>query len=151
MVSTSDGVHIYKINRSATSKVGVLNPFATEVDLRQDAVIGMAEKVEKIVSVITDAERENEKENFSSIRRIGSVKKKQEDPLSELQKSPENEVSKYLKGLYNKATVGRSNHESQIVACHLSKYGNSFSKDAWDLGLTDLAEYPINTGDAEPV
>lgn len=31
------------------------------------------------------------------------------------------------------------------------KYEDTFSKDDLDLGLTDLAEHPINTGNAEPI
>lgn len=31
------------------------------------------------------------------------------------------------------------------------KYQDTFSKNEWDIGLTNLTEHPINTGDAKPI
>ena len=41
-------------NKAPTSKVRILNPFPTETTIRQDAVIGVAEKIESIVSVLQE-------------------------------------------------------------------------------------------------
>ncbi len=53
--------------------------------------------------------------------------------------------------LYAKSTEGKSEVEKEAVAGLLIKYSDTFSKNEWDLGLTDLAEHPINTADAAPV
>jgi len=56
-----------------------------------------------------------------------------------------------LKELFNRATVGRSPEETKVVAGLLTKFQATFSKDEWDLGLTNLVEHSINTGDAPPI
>ncbi|KAH3712919.1 hypothetical protein DPMN_072679 [Dreissena polymorpha] len=47
MVST-----LVNLNQSPACTIRVLNPFMTEVQLRQNAVIGRAEKIERVVSVV---------------------------------------------------------------------------------------------------
>ncbi|KAH3882817.1 hypothetical protein DPMN_006762 [Dreissena polymorpha] len=49
---------LVNLNEAPTCKVRVLNPYPTEVNLRQDAEIGIAERMEKIVSVLTKAEHQ---------------------------------------------------------------------------------------------
>jgi hypothetical protein len=68
------------INGAATSKVHVLNPFPVDVKLRQDAVIGKAEMVEKIVSIVTDQDYSSEAENLDKVRRIEVVTKEKMEP-----------------------------------------------------------------------
>jgi len=37
------------------------------------------------------------------------------------------------------------------LAALLSKYADTFSRDDWDLGLTNIAEHSINTEKAAPI
>ncbi|KAH3755688.1 hypothetical protein DPMN_190386 [Dreissena polymorpha] len=52
---------LVNLNEAPTCKVRVLNPYPTEINLRQDADIGVAERMEKIVSVLTKAEHQAQK------------------------------------------------------------------------------------------
>ena len=61
---------LVNINKHVTQKVRLMNPFPTEVTLRQDTVIGTAEVV-RDCSVFDTQEDEQEAGNFHS---IGNVK-----------------------------------------------------------------------------
>jgi hypothetical protein len=58
------------INKSNTSKVRLLNPYPTPVSIRQDAILGSAERIGEYVSVLTPRESDQEEGNFSAVRRI---------------------------------------------------------------------------------
>ncbi|KAH3714784.1 hypothetical protein DPMN_057485 [Dreissena polymorpha] len=58
------------INRSPTCKVRLLNPFSQDVDLRRDAEIGVAERVERVVSVLATTENNPNESEPVSVRRI---------------------------------------------------------------------------------
>ncbi len=60
-------------------------------------------------------------------------------------------IPEHLMDVYAKSTEGKSEVEKEAVAVLLIKYSDTFSKNEWDLGLTYLAEHPINTADAAPV
>jgi RNase H-like domain found in reverse transcriptase/Reverse transcriptase (RNA-dependent DNA polymerase) len=128
-----------------------LNPYPTEVELRQDAEIGKAERVERVVSVIAEKEYADESLNLNRVRRVTVKGKEESIPEHSFPVAPRDQVPNHLLGLYEKAIEGRSEYESSVVAGLLSKYGDTFSKDEWDLGVTNLAEHPINTGDAAPI
>lgn len=139
------------INTSPTCKVRILNPHHSEITLRQDAVIGMAEKIERVVSVLQKQENRNEDSNVCHIKRI--QRRQEETNLGEnqLPKAKPEDVPVHLKKLFEDSASGKNELEQQMVAGLLVKYQASFSKNEWDLGLTHLTEHPINTGDAAPV
>ena len=140
------------INRSPACKVRILNPHHAEVTLWQDAVIGTAEKIERVVSVIQGEEYGNENENLRSIRRV-QLAEKEDDVLGDMKllKAGPHQVPEHLKKLYEDSAEGKTDYEKQIIAGLLVKFQNSFSKDEWDLGLTHLTEHAIDTGDAAPI
>ncbi len=137
------------INSAATCQIRVMNPFPDEMDLRQDAEIARAEKIERIVTVISSEENRDEADNFSSIRRVGTRPLSKADTC--IKRAHIDEVPDHLMELHDRATKGKSQRVKQAVAGLLHKYGDTFSKDEWDIGLTHLAEHPINTGNAIPV
>ncbi|KAH3895221.1 hypothetical protein DPMN_019381 [Dreissena polymorpha] len=55
------------VNKSPTCRVRILNPFATEVTLRQDNEIGRTERIERIVSVIATEECAEDKGNHEAM------------------------------------------------------------------------------------
>ena len=138
------------VNRRPTCKVRVLNPFPTKVKLWQDAEIGRAEGIEKIVSVISEAEHLEEKDNLGYARHV-QIGEAREVNRSELEMATKGEVPEHLKSLFDRSTGGKTDHEKAVVAGLLKKYKSTFSKSEWDIGLTNLTEHPINTGDAPPI
>ena len=79
------------VNRGPSCKLRVLNPFPTEVKFLQDAEIGRAERIEKIISLVTETEHVEEKDNLDYARRvqIGEARKVYG---SELEMATEGEV-----------------------------------------------------------
>ncbi len=140
------------INKSTTCKIRLMNPFTEAVMLRQDAEVGIAERIERVISVIAAEEDSDEVENQSSIRRVGTTAVETGTlPHPGYEDTDPTNVPEHLLDLYEKSTTGKSEVERQAVAGLLIKYGDTFSKSEWDLGLTDLAEHPINTGNAAPI
>ena len=136
-------------NQGPTCKICILNPFPTEVTLKQDAEIGKAEKIERVVSEITAAEHKHETYSFECLRRVQLNTCVDDETLENL--ASESNVPVHLKGLFEKSTMDRTYYERQVIAGVLVKYQDVFSKSDWDIGLTDLAKHSINTGDAPPI
>ncbi|MES9884358.1 MAG: retropepsin-like aspartic protease, partial [Sedimenticola sp.] len=139
------------INSSTTCRIRVMNPFSNEVDLRQDAEIASAEKIERVVTVISSEEHDDEAANFNSIRRVDTKSRLPNGVDRSLKPSPTDQIPDHLKELCERSTNGKSQHVRQTVAGLLCKYSNTFSRGDWDIGLTHLAEHPINTENAAPV
>ncbi len=139
------------INSAATCHVRLLNPFPDERCLRQDAEIGKAEKIERIVTVISSEEDSGQARNLSKVRRVATSVINNVRSNTCVNSVPEEQVPAHLKELHISATKGKSQHVKETVAGLLHKYSDTFSKDDWDIGLTHLAEHPIKTENAAPV
>ncbi|KAH3839557.1 hypothetical protein DPMN_112989 [Dreissena polymorpha] len=63
------GATLVDINKAVTCKVRVLNPQAADVALKQDAEIARAERIDRVVSVLTEKEDEGE-ESLAKVRRV---------------------------------------------------------------------------------
>ncbi|MCG8432198.1 MAG: RNA-directed DNA polymerase, partial [Candidatus Omnitrophica bacterium] len=61
------------------------------------------------------------------------------------------EIPSHLKEIYEDAIEGKSRAEADKIADILIKHQDVFSRDETDLGLTNLTEHAIDTGDAKPV
>jgi hypothetical protein len=129
-----------------------MNPFSQDVDLRRDAEIGVAERVERVVSVLATTENNPNENEPVSVRRI-QLNQVNTRPVvgRSFDEASENEVPGHLKDLYAKSTEGKTLKERRVVAGLLKKYGKTFSQDEWDIGVTNVAEHTIDTGDAKPV
>ena len=140
------------INREPTCKVRVMNPFKDAVKLRQAAEIATAEKVSKLVSVITDVEDKECADDMNMVRRLQiNSTKDVSASIKELEELGKGELPEHLRDLHTRSTNGKSSFQKRVVAGLLQKYEGTFSKDEWDIGLTTLAEHPIKTGDAAPI
>ena len=137
------------LNDAPTCKVRVLNPFPTEIMLRQDAEIGIAEKIERIVSVLTKAEHQAEGDNIVTVRRITT--RSEEVRVVNEQVNTGKQVPAHLESLLQRSSEGKTEVEREALAKLLAQHGDTFSKDEWDLGLTHLGQHSINTGDAQPI
>ena len=138
------------LNMGVTSKVRVLNPFPTSVTIKQDAVVGQAEAVEGIQSVITGQEHELEQTNNCSVRRIhfeGARKTSSQQTTN----TGSTEIPEHLHDLYKTSVKGLDPRESKKLATMLHRFQDCFSRHEWDIGLTNLTEHSINTGNAVPI
>ena len=141
---------LVNINESPTCKVRILNPFPDGVVIKQDALIGKAEHIDRVVSVIVEAE-DTEEDSFDAIRRVQIRENKFEETERDLFKARADEVPEHLKSLFQKSAEGKTESEKGVIAGLLVKHSNTFSKSDWDLGVTNLAEHSIDTGDARPI
>ncbi|KAH3731123.1 hypothetical protein DPMN_057128 [Dreissena polymorpha] len=118
---------LVNLNEAPTCKVRVFNPYPTKVNLRHDAEIGIAERMEKIVSVLTKAEHQAESDNLVAVRRIttrsAEVKVVNDKPNGKIQ------VPAHLESLLRKSSKGKSDVEKKALASLLAKHGDTFSKD----------------------
>jgi len=102
--------------------------------------------VSQIVSVLVDKETEDV-DNACRVRGV-CVNKPDKDTFNNLPHACDHDVPAHLKKLFNRATVGRSPEETEVVADLITKFPATFSKAEWDLDLPNLVEHSINTGDA---
>ncbi len=145
------GSTLVDINSATTCRIRVLNPFSDEICLRQDAEIASAERIERIVTVVSVEENTTEANNLNNIRRVGIGTARQSTASVRIKHVLSEQLPDHLKELHERSTHGKAEHTKQVVAGLLNKYSDTFSRDDWDIGLTHLAEHPINTGDANPV
>ena len=138
-------------NESPTCKVRLLNPFPNEFILRQDAHIGSAETIERVVSTISGAEHAVETGNFAYLRRIQQTDEATETLEGLVMSECEGSVPEHLINLFQKSVAGRSEAERQAIASLLIRHKDTFSKSGCDIGLTNVVEHSINTGDAQPI
>lgn len=118
-----------------------------EVTLRQNADVGRAELIERIVSVIAEEEPEKVKQKHGKLRKVSEVNSTQ----TKLHQYMDQPIPDHLKDLYEKSVDGKSQEQQRTVAALLCKFGEAFSKNEWDVGLTNAAEHSIDTGDAKPI
>jgi len=109
-------------------------------------VIGNAEKIERVVSVISREEYDQEESNYAAVRRVITNQPNDVGDTTRLPKPAKvSEVPPHLTSLLERSTKGKTQAEIEAVAGLLIKYQDSFSANDWDLGLTHLTEHPINT------
>ena len=85
-----------------------------------------------------------------SVRRV-QVTPEPVNILNVFPEADENEVPDHLRDLYERSIIGKDVKQQRVVAGLLKKYGETFSKAEWDIGLTNLAEHSIDTGNAPPI
>ena len=146
---------------NATVKVRVLNPFNDPVSIRQDTVIGQADNITEIVHSLCGEEHEEERMNYENIRRIQLQSPMCAEKLrgvqvsmphmGDCQQAITTNVPPHLEDLYQESIQSRSQFERTLVAELLTEFSDTFSKNEYDLGRTQLAEHIIDTGDARPI
>lgn len=145
------------ISRGCTCKVRILNPFPTEMSIKQDAVVGQAVPIEGKPIVLAQEENTSETQNLHRARRIDFQTHEEVaggTPLTTTRRARDQgnmTLPDHLVDLHKRATQNLGPSEGLKVAELLNRYGDCFSKDEWDLGLCHLVEHEIKTGDALPV
>ena len=149
------------IGRSCSRKVRLLNPFPTAVSIKQDAVVGKAEPLEGEPKVLVPEENSEESDNFHQMRRLTFESKPSLQDEHVMDTKPHTArstgeadiepVPSHLTDLFERTSKAISPAEKARIASLLTKFQDTFSRDEWDIGLTDLAEHSIPKGDATPV
>lgn len=136
-----------------------MNPFKTDVCLKQDELLGEAELINpqdiKII-FLEDCEQRNQ-----PVRRIqlddrlqkgdNYSKIKESNTFQGSNSSQTTNVPDYLSDLYYRAVQEMTSDESQKISDLLCRYQTTFSKNNTDLGLTTLVQHEIDTGDSRPI
>ena len=146
------------INKGCTCKIRLLNPFPTAVSIKQDTVVGKAEPIVGKPRILFKKETEDEEENYSKVKN-NSLGIKNKHVKSRLryrhnQRGEKRQVSnapEHLKDLFQRSTTNLSESEKERVANLLSKYQDTFSRNEWDIGVTNLTEHAIQTEGKGPV
>ena len=146
------------IGRSCTSKVRLLIPFPTAVSIKQDAVVGKAEPIEGEPKVLVPEENSEDSDNFHQMRRLTFESKPSLQDEHVMDTKPHTarstgeadieHVPAHLTDLFERTSKAISPAEKARIASLRTKFQDTFSRDEWDIGLTDLAEHSIPTGDA---
>ncbi|KAH3868716.1 hypothetical protein DPMN_031868 [Dreissena polymorpha] len=58
------------IHTAPTCKIRILNPFSTSWSIKQDTIVGQAEKIDHIKGTVVQKEHSDEEDNFISVRRV---------------------------------------------------------------------------------
>lgn len=146
------------INKGCTCKIRLLNPFPTAVSIKQDTVVGKAEPIVGKPRILFEKETEDEEENYSKVRRVALESKastlnldSEPDIAREARKRQVSNAPEHLKDLFQRSTTNLTESEKERVADLLSKYQDTFSRNEWDIGVTNLTEHAIQTEGKGPV
>ena len=139
------------LKSKVTHSVRLLNPSPEEVSINQDVILGTAESVE---SVLTLHEMENINHNKlvkSKLNNDSSDSNGTPPKVRKINENHTNTVPEHLHDLFQKACTGRAEEEKQQIAKTLTDFQDTFSKDEFDLGYTNLIEHTIDVGDHKPI
>ena len=146
---------LVNINSGVTCKVRVLNPFSSEVILRQDAEIGKAEKIEEVVSIVAQEENENEGSNLNQIRRVG-IRKAHSHSETFLEVD---DVPPHLKDLFDRSSADRSETENSgfrvvnkehLPSTHFAEENRNVSSVEMQTKTRDQSPRGMKTRDYSP-
>nr|XP_034339273.1 uncharacterized protein LOC117693135 [Crassostrea gigas] len=129
---------IVNVRGKMTVPLRILNPFDETKVLHPDTVVGT---VDEFFGVLRRVEQVD---NLTEIRRCFSELPGDRDSRSDV-------VSNHLMSLYEASSQLLSETEKETFTKFLRQYQETFSKDEWDLGQTDLMEHEIDTGDSKPI
>ena len=151
------------IRNEATNNIRLMNPFDYDIQVNQNTVVGVAEKVESQPTILFTVEDSDEIHNINPIRMIKLGESKpvtlptNAGIIINLSKKGTTDEGKngavphHLINLYNEAAAGRTTGEQEDILNLLQKYSHAFSVNEYDLGLTHLVEHTVDTGDVRPV
>lgn len=145
------------IKDRVTNQIRVLNPFPTPSSINQDAVVGLAEPKTGQVQFIINEQDMNVEQKIESVRRVQIIhpEKGGEQKLTPDIAGDKTEVTamipKHLQELFSRSTENKTAYEANELGKLLSKYQSAFSRNDNDLGLTNITEHSIDTGDANPI
>ena len=143
------------IQHNVSHKVRILNPFEESKVIVEDAVIGSAEKIGSIESVIPLGSKTGAQTPPESSTAIvtPSTDSSNDNPCCTVRRIQETipEIPAHLTDLYTKACGNLSHTEQGSVRKMLHTHKDIFSKNDFDIGMTRLTEHAIDVGDHKPI
>ena len=145
---------VEKKNRETLERL--LNPHRDPVSIKQDTILGQAEQSDLKPRMLVN-EESSDRHNFSGVRRVPVGPKPTATPPgpgpTRNVKGPASapRVPDHLLELFERTVEGKDGATTDAMQRHLVEYQDTFSRDEYDLGVTNLAEHVINTGDAAPI
>ncbi len=145
---------------NCTVKVRVMNPTYDPVSVKQDTLLGHAGDIVRVEETVLQQEDNGEADNYSCIRRImpqadtlmEEMTVRRASHLPHLDRtSTTDPFPPHLKETLLRASEGRSAKEAEEISDLLRQHEGVFSRHDLDLGLTNLIEHAIDTGDAAPI
>ena len=142
---------LVQVSEKPTVQIRVMNPFPWQIKLYRNCVIGEASKVEDLHTII-EQEDEQETGNCASIRRIQFQEPSIDSQTNSESKKTKVNVPEHMESLFSD-TLEHIQDADQIdcIARLFNRYSDIFSKSDTDLGLTNLTEHVIITGNAIPI
>ena len=141
-----------------THKVRLMNPTNREISINQDVVLGTAEAISDIVTLIQTENPPEVKKSSTDTSPLHKIEVEYQIARHTLAAEPQNirrvqeiQVPSHLEDLYQSATQNCTQKEQERVAETLARFADTFSKDEFDLGLTSLVEHSIDVGDHRPI
>ena len=128
---------LVNVNRGPTAQMRIINPFEEAASIKQDMVVGLAVTIEK---------QDCHQLNGLDLDDLGCERVR---ILSDEQPT-EAAIPAHLKELFDETALGHVQEQRNLIANLFQSFGDVFSKDGDDLGLTHLTEHTIDTGDTRP-
>ena len=138
------------IKNNVSHKVRILNPFEEPRVIAEASIIGFAEEIESIESVVSiEAGAQSSPDGVRSI----PSDKRLDKTNGTLRRTHEAvpEVPSHLMNLYTKASANLSSDEQSRVREMLHEHEDIFSKNDFDIGMTSLTEHAIDVGGHKPI
>ena len=148
---------LVNVKDNTSVKVRVINPYPDPTSVKQDTVLGSATPYGGSPQVLL--ETEGSSDSTCEVRRA-VLEPIKIDEASRLTRSVGRQnkaafssvIPEHLHELYEETVANKSeSHIKEAVTELLANFADTFSKDSTDLGLTNLGEHEIDTGDARPV
>lgn len=134
-----------------THSVRLLNSSPECVSVNQDVTLGMAEEIDLIVN-LTEVENQANTQLLQDSNQPDSLDNGfQQHGVRRINGSCFDIIPPHLQDLFQKACTDRPEAEIWKIADILIKYQDTFSKDEFDLGYTNLVEHTIDVGDHKPI
>ena len=142
---------LVNISKNCTVKIRILNPFPENVSIKQDTVIGVMNDLDSSfkTQIVLQEENADDRNNFNAVRRVVLDSKCTVD--QEITQLTTTDVPQHLHKMYDESIKKLNTDEQDKLKKLLINKQNAFSSHEDDLGLTNLGEHEINTGDTPPI
>ena len=136
-------------SRQCTVKVRIMNPTCEVISVKQDMVLGDVTGTEGEPMVLFDEESNNVSKSLSQARRVDDAMC---EPETRCDANETSLIPDHLRVTFQTACdICETDEQRNKIEHLLNQFSPVFSVDEYDLGLTNITEHVIATGDARPI